>query len=251
MFFYLSKILTFLISPTVVIIIVIIMALIVKKPALRKNLLIFSLGLLLFFTNPFIINQLIKTWEPQSSVDNKKIYDTGIILSGFMSLDKENGSLSFGEATDRLTEGLILYRTGRIKTILISGGSGSMIDDTRESMLAKAFLVNNCGIPDSVVYIDTVSRNTYENALESKKLMHAEGMKSAIIITSASHMRRAEGCFNNLGMDVDIHPTDGLFNIQKFYLSDLIVPDTRAIVKWENLMHEIVGVIIYKLHGYS
>ncbi len=227
------------------------MALIVKKPALRKRLLIFSLGLLLFFTNPFIINQLLKNWEPKSSVDNKKFYDTGIILSGFMSLDKENGSLSFNEAVDRLTEGLILYRTGRIKTILISGGSGSMIDDTRESMLAKAFLVNNCGIPDSVVYIDTVSRNTYENALESKKLMHAEGMKSAIIITSAWHMRRAEGCFNNLGMDVDIHPTDGLFNIQKFYLSDLIIPDTRTIVKWENLMHEIVGVIIYKLHGYS
>jgi len=54
-----------------------------------------------------------------------------------------------------------------------------------------------------------------------------------------------------LGMDVDIHPTDGLYNIQKFYLTDLIVPDTRNIVKWENLMHEIIGVIVYKLYGYS
>jgi uncharacterized SAM-binding protein YcdF (DUF218 family) len=168
-----------------------------------------------------------------------------------MSKDEENGSLNFGEATDRLTEGLILYRTGRIKTIIISGGSGRLIDDTRESVLAKAFLINNCGVPDSVVYIDTVSRNTYENAVESKKLMHAEGLKSAIIITSAWHMRRAEGCFKKLGMDVDIHPTDGLYNIQKFYLTDLIVPDTRNIVKWENLMHEIVGVIVYKLYGYS
>ncbi len=251
MFFYLSKILTFLISPTVIIIIVIIMALIVKKPALRKKLLIFSLGLLLFFSNPFIINQLLKYWEPLSSVDNKKIYDTGIILTGFMSRDKENGSLSFGEAADRLTEGLILYRTGRIKTILISGGSGSLKDDTRESMLAKAFLTENCGVPDSVVFIDTVSRNTYENAVESKKVMNAEGLKSAIIITSAWHMRRAEGCFKKVGLYVAIHPTDGLYNIQKFYLSDLIVPDTRNNVKWENLMHEIVGVIIYKLYGFS
>jgi uncharacterized SAM-binding protein YcdF (DUF218 family) len=102
-----------------------------------------------------------------------------------------------------------------------------------------------------VVFIDTVSRNTYENAVESKKLMHAEGLKSATIITSAWHMRRAEGCFKKLGMDIDIHPTDGLYNIQKFYLTDLIVPDTRNIVKWENLMHEIVGVIVYKLYGYS
>ena len=168
-----------------------------------------------------------------------------------MSRDKENGSLSFGEAADRLTEGLILYRTGRIKTILISGGSGSLKDDTRESMLAKAFLTENCGVPDSVVFIDTVSRNTYENAVESKKVMNAEGLKSAIIITSAWHMRRAEGCFKKVGLYVAIHPTDGLYNIQKFYLSDLIVPDTRNNVKWENLMHEIVGVIIYKLYGFS
>lgn len=228
-----------------------IMALVVRKHALRKKLLVFSLCLLLFFSNPLIINQLLKYWEPQSNIDKKKIYDTGVILSGFMSKDEENGSLNFGEATDRLTEGLILYRTGRIKTIIISGGSGRLIDDTRESVLAKAFLINNCGVPDSVVYIDTVSRNTYENAVESKKLMHAEGLKSATIITSAWHMRRAEGCFKKLGMDVDIHPTDGLYNIQKFYLTDLIVPDTRNIVKWENLMHEIVGVIVYKLYGYS
>jgi uncharacterized SAM-binding protein YcdF (DUF218 family) len=227
------------------------MALVVRKHALRKKLLVFSLGMLLFFSNPLIINQLLKYWEPQSNIDKKKIYDTGVILSGFMSKDEENGSLNFGEATDRLTEGLILYRTGRIKTIIISGGSGRLIDDTRESVLAKAFLINNCGVPDSVVYIDTVSRNTYENAVESKKLMHAEGLKSATIITSAWHMRRAEGCFKKLGMDVDIHPTDGLYNIQKFYLTDLIVPDTRNIVKWENLMHEIVGVIVYKLYGYS
>jgi uncharacterized SAM-binding protein YcdF (DUF218 family) len=227
------------------------MALVVRKHALRKKLLVFSLGMLLFFSNPLIINQLLKYWEPQSNIDKKKVYDTGVILSGFMSKDEENGSLNFGEATDRLTEGLILYRTGRIKTIIISGGSGRLIDDTRESVLAKAFLINNCGVPDSVVYIDTVSRNTYENAVESKKLMHAEGLKSATIITSAWHMRRAEACFKKLGMDVEIHPTDGLYNIQKFYLTDLIIPDTRNIVKWENLMHEIVGVIIYKLNGYS
>jgi uncharacterized SAM-binding protein YcdF (DUF218 family) len=250
MFFYLSKILTFLISPTVIIIIVVIMALVVKKHALRKKLLIISLGLLLFFSNPFIINRLLKTWEPQSSVDNKKIYDTGIILSGFMSRDKENGSLSFGETVDRLTEGLILYRTGRIKTILISGGSGSLKDDTRESILAKAFLIENCGVPDSVVFIDPISRNTYENAVESKKVMNAEGLKSAIIITSAWHMRRAEGCFKKVGLDVAIHPTDGMYHIQEISPSDIIIPGTRNIIRWENYMHEITGIIMYKLQGY-
>jgi len=102
-------------------------------------------------------------------MNNTQVYDAGVVLSGFMGKDKETNSLSFGEATDRLTEGLIQYRKGRIKTIIISGGSGSLVDDTRESVLAKTFLIENCGVPDSAVLIDTVSRNTYENAVETKK----------------------------------------------------------------------------------
>ncbi len=251
MFFYLSKILTFLISPTIIVLCVLILALIVKKSSLRRKLLITSLGLLLFFSNPFIINQLLKYWEPKSNMNNNKVYDAGIVLSGFMSRDKESGSLSFGEGADRLTEGLILYRKGRIKKIIISGGSGSLVDDTRESILAKSFLTENCGVPDSVVLIDTISRNTYENAVESKKIMEAAGLKSAIMITSAWHMRRAEGCFKKVGMDVDIHPTDGLYYMQGFSPSDLIIPGTGNILKWENLMHEIAGIIIYKLRGYN
>ncbi|MDP3466846.1 MAG: YdcF family protein [Daejeonella sp.] len=251
MFFYLSKILTFLISPTVLILCVMILALIVKKTDQRRKLFILSLGMLLFFSNPLIINQLLNYWESKSNMNTLKVYDAGIILSGFMSRNKEDGSLSFGESADRLTEGLIQYRKGRIKKIIISGGSGSLLNDTRESRLAKAFLIENCGVPDSVVLIDTVSRNTYENAVESKKIMIAGGLKSAIMITSAWHMRRAEGCFKKVGLDVDIHPTDGMYHSQEFSPSDLIIPNTRNIVRWENLMHEVAGTIIYKLQGYN
>ncbi len=251
MFFYLSKVLTFLISPTVIVLGILVLAVIINKQALRRKLLIASLGLLLFFSNPFIINQLLRYWEPKSNMNNSKVYDAGIVLSGFMSRDKESGSLSFGESADRLTEGLIQYRKGRIKTIIISGGSGSLIDDTRESILAKTFLIENCNVPDSVVIIDTVSRNTYENAVESKKIMNAAGLRTAIMITSAWHIRRAKGCFNKVDLDVDIHPIDGLYNEQGTNPSDLIIPNTRSIIKWENLMHEIAGIIIYKLQGYN
>lgn len=183
-------------------------------------------------------------------MNKTEVYDAGVVLSGFMRWDKESNSFSFGEGADRLTEGLVQYRKGRIKTIIISGGSGSLVDDTRESVLAKAFLTENCGIPDSVVIIDSVSRNTYENAVETKKIMEKVGLKSAIMITSAWHMRRAEGCFKKAGLNVDIHPMDGIYHEQRFELSDLIIPNTRNIVKWENLIHEIAGIIIYKFQGY-
>ncbi|MFA6944973.1 MAG: YdcF family protein, partial [Pedobacter sp.] len=189
-------------------------------------------------------------WELRNEKNHPGRYEAVIILSGFMGKDQSNNSLSFGEGADRLTEGLILYRKGIVKNIIISGGSGSLKDDTRESVLAKAFLVDNCGIPDSIILIDSISRNTYENAVESKKLMEVNHIKSAVMITSAWHMRRASGCFKKTGLNVGIHPTDGLYQIQGYTPTDLIIPNTRNISRWEILMHEIAGVIIYKLQGY-
>jgi hypothetical protein len=44
--------------------------------------------------------------------------------------------------------------------------------------LAKAFLTENCGVPDSSdSSLTTVSRNTYENAVETKKIMNARRIK--------------------------------------------------------------------------
>lgn len=55
-----------------------------------------------------------------------------------MSTDRSNNSYSFSESVDRLTEGLILHKKGLVKKIILSGGSGSLVDDTHESVLAKS-----------------------------------------------------------------------------------------------------------------
>ena len=173
MFFILSKLLDFLISPTIVLLLLSAAALLVNKEDHRKKIMKVILGILLLLTNPFIINQLYRFWEIENKTQPGKVYDAGIILSGFMGKDNVYNSLSFGSGADRLTEGLMLYRKGKIQKIIISGGSGSLVDDTRESALAKEFLVKYCAVPDSAVLIDTISRNTYENAVESKKIIES------------------------------------------------------------------------------
>ena len=251
MFFFLSKILTFLISPIVIIIVLLFAAAIVKNSFRRKRILIASIALLILFTNPYIIDQLHKRWELRySNYTQEKHYEAAIVLSGFMSFDEDLNRMTFGESVDRLTEGLVLYRKGQIDKIIISGGSGSMIKDIRESAIAKDFLVDYCAVPDSIVIIDTLSRNTYENAVESKKLMKSHQIQSALLITSAFHMRRAKGCFDRLGINTDIYATD-VSPKQEYYPSDLFIPSTRNLVKWETLMHEVIGVIIYKIQGYN
>ncbi len=250
MFFYLSKILSFLISPAIILLVLLLIALLAKRPAIRKRFLVLSIGLFIIFSNPYIINQLFKIWELRNEKNHPGRYDAVVILSGFIGKDKSNNSLSFSEGADRLTEGLILYRKGHVNKIIISGGTGSLVDDARESVLAKSFLVENCGVPDSVILIDSISRNTYENAVESKKIIERNHIKTALMITSAWHMRRALGCFKKIGLNVEIHPTDGFYRMQAYYPTDLIIPVTRNLGRWEILIHEIAGVIIYKLQGY-
>ncbi|WP_276359026.1 ElyC/SanA/YdcF family protein [Daejeonella sp. H1SJ63] len=251
MFFILSKLLDFLISPTVLLLLLSITALLVKKQATRKKIIAAFAGLLLFFTNPLIINQLYGIWEIRNRTEAQKTYDAGIILSGFMGKDDIYNTLSFGTGADRLTEGLMLYKKGRIKKIIISGGSGSLIDDTRESALAKDFLVRYCAVPDSAVLIDSISRNTYENAVESKKIVESEGIKSSVMITSAWHMRRAQACFKKVGLNVAVHPIDGMYREQSYNPANTIIPDTENINRWEVLLHEIAGILVYKLKGYN
>lgn len=253
MFFFLSKVLTFLISPTVIILFLLFVALILKnRPLVSRRVLIAAFALLLLFSNPFIINQLLVNWELKAhELEPGKRYDAAIVLSGFMTIDKQTKRMSFGEGVDRMTDGLTLYRAGYAGKIIISGGSGSIVNDLRESALTKEFLVRNCGLPDSVILIDTISRNTYENAVESKKIMQRYRIKTTILITSAFHMRRAKACFTKLGITTNIYPTDLLSRKQEYYPSDLIIPGTHHIEKWEILMHEIVGIMMYKLKGYN
>jgi uncharacterized SAM-binding protein YcdF (DUF218 family) len=207
-----------------------VIAILAKTASKRRRFLVITIGLLFLFSNPLIINQLLGVWELNAEKSSQKSYDTVIILGGYMSTDNSNNSYSFGEGADRLTEGLVLYKKGLAKKIILSGGSGSLVDDTRESVLAKSFLVDNCGVPDSVVLIDSVSRNTYENAVESKKIIKAENLKTAVMITSAWHMRRALGCFKIVGLNIDIHPTDGLYEVQSSGPDDLIIPHTNNII---------------------
>ncbi|MEJ7777981.1 MAG: YdcF family protein [Daejeonella sp.] len=253
MFFLLSKVLTFLISPAVIILLLLLAALILKnRPAASRRILIASFALLLLFSNPFVINQLLGNWELKfPELKPGKRYDAAIILSGFMTINKQTKRISFGEGVDRMTDGLALYRGGYAHRIIISGGSGSMVNDLRESTLTKEFLVKNCGVPDSVILVDTISRNTYENAVETRKIMKDHGIKTTLLVTSAFHMRRAKACFDKLNIATDIYPTDILSSKQEYYPSDLIIPGTDNIEKWEILMHEIVGILMYKIKGYN
>jgi uncharacterized SAM-binding protein YcdF (DUF218 family) len=81
-----------------------------------------------------------------------------------------------------------LYRQGWAKKLVISGAQVAWGINTAD--LAKRFVLG-MGVPESDILMVRETRNTRTEAQELEKLMRANNFRSAIVVTSAFHSRRA------------------------------------------------------------
>jgi len=96
------------------------------------------------------------------------------------------------------------------------------------------------------ILIDDASRNTYENAVMTAKLLENRKMKKLLLVTSAFHMFRARGCFKKVGLDVDIYPVDYMAgNMENDFRSFL--PASVSLAKANLVIHELIGIFIYSI----
>lgn len=156
----------------------------------------------------------------------------------------------FNESADRITDAIQLYKTGKVKQLLISGGSGSLLHpELIESTRIKDYLLA-IGIPETDIIIDAESDNTYQNAVNSIEMIHARNPDSTVLlITSGTHMRRAAGCFKKAGMNVERFSTD-IHSIPFEFGFGLFIPSAGTMITWGGLIKEWVGYLVYWIVGY-
>ncbi len=221
---------------------------------LKKRFFYTGFIVLLIFTNPFLASEAFRAWEgepvPMSSIGN---YETAIVLSGVASTrDVAPDRVFFGKGADRVIHTVQLYKAGKIKRILISGGSGALVGKKvpEASQLKKVFLFS--GVPDSVIFTEDQSRNTVESARFSRKMIDSLQLGySFLLITSAFHMPRSMGCFQKEGINAESYSTDFYADERSLDFASLIIPEEGALLNWSTLIHEIFGYWVYKILGYS
>lgn len=226
--------------------------LITKNQKRSRSFLWLSLGLLWLFSNSFLINEAWLWWEYEPvQLKEVKHYDAGILLTGFTSLEKSpHDRVYTNKGADRLLHTVMLYKTGHLNKILVTGGSGSLRQTyASEAEEVKSLLLLS-GVPAADIILEDKSHNTYENAQFTKKLLVSyPELKSFIIITSAFYMRRSTACFKKAGILHAVFPTD--FNsADRLFRFESFISNESALAGWHNLFHEISGFIIYKLMGY-
>ena len=252
MFFVLSKILLFLLSPFLWLITFIVLAFTLHSPVCKNRMKWMALATFLIFTNPFILGGLIKSWEEKATrIEDTKNYEIGVVLSGMMEFNKDVERLEARRGTDRIWQALTLYKTGKIKKILISGDSGYLLKDGLHEADQLRELLIKWGIPADDILIENKSRNTHENAVFTKELIEKNYPESSILlITSALHMKRAKACFENEGLTFDTFSTDHYSEEKNDFTLDNLIPSIDAFQMWDTFNKEWVGYVAYWMMGY-
>jgi len=253
MFFWFSKVFEFLFSPLTWIIIALILAFFLRKPRFKRISFITALVLLFVFTNDFLASEAMRLWEIRNNtLSEEKVYDAAIVLGGGMiTRDAAANVDHFRKNTDRLMQALKMYHDGRVKRIVISGGSGSIVfREMPEACLLKEFC-GNIGLDTTDIIAECRSDNTYENALYTVDLLN-DSIPGGdfLLITSSSHMRRARAVFQKTGLEFDYYCTNPITGKRRYDFFFLIVPSTSALQTWEIFFRESLGYVIYKIAGY-
>jgi uncharacterized SAM-binding protein YcdF (DUF218 family) len=130
--------------------------------------------------------------------------------------------------------------------ILACGGTNHSGMPPYSITLAKALEYE--GVPRNQIWLEEESHTTHENAVYAARLLRAKGIHRIVLVTDAYHMFRAERSFRRQGLDVvpAACAHRSYFTLQ---LTD-VFPSWEPIGWTEDLLHESLGLLWYRLHSW-
>jgi uncharacterized SAM-binding protein YcdF (DUF218 family) len=254
MFFILSKVLDLVLLPTVWLLALLLGALLARQPRRQRQWLAAAAALALLTFNPALTNEALLAWElpavPLAALPARA--DAAVLLTGITQVDKSPHDRAYlGNGADRLTHALWLYRARRVRRIIVSGGSGAVLAKAHTEASDLATLLRLAGVPNADIIVEDSSRNTRENALNTKRLLaRYPGTDTLILITSAFHERRALGCFRKVGLQPIAFPAGFRSTDRRATPDYWAVPSPAALENLSLLIHEVAGWLTYKVMGY-
>lgn len=214
-----------------------------------------AIALLYFLSIEPVANALLRTLEmpDESTMKSDATYDTLVLLGGVVddAGTEGSGQPSYNDNVERLLVTWDLLRTGKARTVIITGGVGGLIEmSSVNEARTLADQLERWGIERGRIILEGEARNTRENATYSAQIIRARGFTSVLLVTSAFHMKRAAGCFRAEGLDVDTFAADHrTYDPSK--RSGRWLPQASHFLMSSAAIREQFGRLIYRLRGYT
>lgn len=112
-------------------------------------------------------------------------------------------AISGGDTTARVDEAVRLYKNGWAKRLVFSGAAADKTGPSNARVMRER--AQEAGVPSRVIVIEEVSENTAENAAKTRSIFEQQNIKSAILVTSPYHQRRAMLEFRSRVLGVDFY----------------------------------------------
>jgi uncharacterized SAM-binding protein YcdF (DUF218 family) len=127
-----------------------------------------------------------------------------IVLGGGIPpfVDEARGGYSLDDGGDRYIETVRLAGLYPNARIIMSGGDGSIEGGAMKEADIIRRMFDDFHIDPARIDYDRESRDTYENAVNTKAILEQRNLTHCLLVTSGFHMPRSVAIFRHLGMDI-------------------------------------------------
>lgn len=169
----------------------------------------------------------------------------GFTGSGIISADRQAPQLS--SSAERFVTALNLHKKYPYKPIYFTGFSGKLRPQGWSEDKIIERLLSDLQMPLSAFHFERQSRNTAQNAQFTYKMIQPDSDQKWILITSASHMMRADLSFKKAGWPPMILLPVDYRTTQKG--GGAHFSPTGGFGIMQTVFHEYFGILFYKLTG--
>ncbi|WP_373525042.1 YdcF family protein [Nostoc sp.] len=262
MFLYLSKLLPLFFYPLGLACVSLVVALVTlwKRPRTAAIAIAFALTLLLFCSNAWIAKSLVRSLEWQNLPPAQMPVAEAIVVLGgaTKSAFPPRPTVDLSESGDRVIYAAQLYRQKKAPIIILSGGRIDWRGSGSSESADMATILTSIGIPSEAIVQEPESLNTYQNAVNVRKILSSRGIRQVLLVTSAMHMPRSLKIFQRQGINAIPAPTD--FLVSQGELQELggtpkaailnLLPDTDNLHQFTSALKEYIGSLVYRLRGW-
>ncbi len=185
--------------------------------------------------------------------DSLPVCDAVVVLGGGMAAAPSQAvGVDFREECDRVLTGIELIRQGKAGTLVVSGGASMTKHGARGEAEATRQWIAQWHLVSVPVESLGICANTYDEALRVKQLADTKGWQCVLLVTSASHLTRAEATFRKAGVKVVSVPGAYQTKIAEGYAPKqmLHVPELGGLWAFSFWLHEVVGWWVYRANDW-